>query len=95
MNKVELIEKMAEKSGLTKADAKRALDAFIESTEDCLKNGESLSLIGFGSFGVSKRAARTGHKPQKPSEVIKIPAKNVVKFSAGATLKNAVNTKKK
>ena len=95
MNKVELVEKMAAKAGMTKADAKRALDAFLESTQECLKKGESLTLIGFGSFGVSKRAARTGHNPQKPSETIKIPAKNVVRFSAGATLKKAVNSKKK
>jgi len=95
MNKAELIEKMSEKAGMTKADAKKALDAFLASTEECLKNGDSLTLIGFGSFGVSKRAARTGHNPQKPSETIKIPAKNVVRFSAGATLKKAVNTKKK
>ncbi len=95
MNKAELIEKMSEKAGMTKADAKRALDAFLASTEECLKKGNSLTLIGFGTFGVTKRAARTGHNPQKPTEVIKIPAKNVVKFSAGATLKKAVNTKKK
>ena len=95
MNKVELIEKMAAKAGMTKADAKRALDAFMESTQECLKKGESLTLIGFGSFGVSKRAARKGRNPQKPGEIINIPAKNVVRFSAGATLKKAVNTKKK
>ena len=87
--------KMAAKAGMTKADAKRALDAFLESTQETLKKGESLTLIGFGSFSVSKRAARTGHNPQKPSETIKIPAKNVVRFSAGATLKKAVNSKKK
>ena len=68
MNKVELVEKMAAKAGMTKADAKRALDAFMESTQETLKKGESLTLIGFGSFSVSKRAARTGHNPQKPKE---------------------------
>jgi len=87
MNKVELVEKMAAKAGMTKADAKRALDAFMESTQECLKKGESLTLIGFGSFGVSKRAARTGHNPQKPSETIKIPAKNVV-----SALQSGANT---
>lgn len=91
MNKVELIEKMAAKAGMTKADAKRALDAFTESIQECLKNGESLTLIGFGSFSVSKRAARKGRNPQKPKETIEIPAKNVVRFSAGASLKKAVN----
>ena len=91
MNKADLIEKMAEKAGLTKADAKRALDAFIESTQDCLKGGDSLTLIGFGSFGTYKRAARKGHNPRDPKKSIQIPAKKVVKFSAGATLKKAVN----
>ncbi len=91
MNKVELVEKMAEKAGMTKADAKRALDAFIASTQECLEKGDSLQLIGFGTFGISKRAARQGHNPQKPKQIINIPAKNVVKFSAGASLKKAVN----
>jgi Bacterial nucleoid DNA-binding protein len=93
MNKVELIEKMAAKAGMTKADARRALDAFMNTTEECLKKGDSLTLIGFGSFGVTKRAARKGHNPRKPQEIINIPAKKVVKFSAGATLKKAVNKK--
>jgi len=91
MNKAELIEKMSEKAGMTKADAKRALDAFIGTTQECLKNGDSLSLIGFGTFSTYKRAARVGHNPSDPKKVIKIPAKKVVKFSVGATLKNAVN----
>ena len=93
MNKVELIEKMAAKAGMTKADARRALDAFMNTTEECLKKGNSLTLIGFGSFGVTKRAARKGHNPRKPKEIINIPARNVVRFSAGASLKKAVNKK--
>jgi DNA-binding protein HU-beta len=93
MNKVELIEKMAAKAGMTKADARRALDAFMNTTEECLKKGDSLTLIGFGSFGVTKRAARKGHNPRKPKEIINIPARKVVRFSAGATLKKAVNKK--
>ena len=91
MNKVELIEKMSEKAGMTKADAKRALDAFMATTEECLKKGDALTLIGFGTFGVTKRAARKGRNPQKPSQTIEIPAKNVVRFSVGASLKKAVN----
>lgn len=91
MNKVELIDKMAEKAGLTKADAKKALDAFMAATQECLEKDDTLTLIGFGSFGISKRAARKGHNPQKPGTVIDIPAKNVVKFSAGSALKKAVN----
>ncbi|WP_416841238.1 HU family DNA-binding protein [Haloferax sp. DFSO52] len=77
-------------SGLSKADAKRALDAFISTTTRTLKNGESLSLNGFGSFSISKRSARTGRNPQTGKE-IQIAAKNVVKFKAGAELSKAVN----
>jgi DNA-binding protein HU-beta len=80
MNKGQLIDAMAKKAGLTKADAKKALDAFIGATTDTLKKGDRVALVGFGSFGVTKRAARKGRNPQKPNEVINIPAKNVVKF---------------
>jgi DNA-binding protein HU-beta len=90
MNKGQLIDAMAKKAGLTKADAKKALDAFIGATTDTLKQGDRVALVGFGSFGVTKRAARKGRNPQKPNEVINIPAKNVVKFSAGSELKAAV-----
>lgn len=89
MNKAELIESMAAESGLTKADAKRALDAFIASTNKTLKKGDRVSLVGFGSFSVSKRAARKGRNPQTGKE-IKIAAKKVVKFKAGADLTKAV-----
>jgi len=91
MNKAELIDQMAAKSGLSKADAKRALDAFIETTTSELKkkNGR-VSLVGFGSFTVSKRAARTGRNPQTGKE-IKIPAKNVVRFKTGSELSDAIN----
>lgn len=90
MNKGQLIDAMAKKAGLTKADSKKALDAFIEATTDTLKDGDRVALVGFGSFGVTKRAARKGRNPQKPNEVINIPAKNVVKFQAGSELKTAV-----
>ena len=90
MNKAELIDSIASNSGLSKADAKKALDGFITSTTDALKKGDRISLVGFGSFSVSKRSARTGRNPQTGKE-IKIPAKNVVKFKAGSDLSSSVN----
>ena len=89
MNKTELIAAMAEKAGLTKADAKKALDAFIETTAETLKKGDKISLVGFGSFDVAKRSARTGRNP-KTGEPIKIAAKKVVKFRPGSELSNTV-----
>jgi DNA-binding protein HU-beta len=85
MNKAELIDAIAASSGLTKSDAKKALDAFVESTTDTLKKGDRISLVGFGSFSVSERKARTGRNPQTGKE-IQIPAKKVVKFKAGSDL---------
>lgn len=90
MNKAELIDAIAEDSGLTKADAKRALDGFVNITGKALKKGDRISLVGFGSFSVSKRAARTGRNPQTGKE-IKIAAKNVVRFKAGSDLSDKVN----
>ncbi|XOV68242.1 MAG: HU family DNA-binding protein [Fluviicola sp.] len=90
MNKAELIDAMAESAGLSKADAKRALDAFVESTTTALKKGDRISLVGFGSFSVSERAARTGRNPQTGKE-IQIAAKNVVRFKAGSELSDKVN----
>lgn len=90
MNKAELIEAIASDSGLSKADSKKALDAFINATTKTLKKGDRLSLIGFGSFSISKRSARTGRNPQTGKE-IQIAAKNVVKFKAGAELSKSVN----
>ncbi len=89
MNKAQLIDAMAEKAGLTKADAKKALDAFIDVTTDALKAEDRVALVGFGSFSLSKREARTGRNPQT-GKAIEIPAKNVVKFKAGAELVSAV-----
>ncbi len=89
MNKAELIDAIAKDADLTKADAKRALDAFINATTGALKKGERVALVGFGSFSVSKRNARTGRNPQTGKE-IKIAAKNVVKFKAGSDLSNTV-----
>jgi DNA-binding protein HU-beta len=81
---------MAAGAGLTKADAKKALDAFISATTDALKGGDRVALISFGTFSVSERGARTGRNPQTGKE-IKIPAKKVVKFKAGADLADAVS----
>jgi DNA-binding protein HU-beta len=89
MNKAELIEQIATKAGLSKADAKRALDAFVDATTGSLKKGGRVALVGFGSFSVSKRAARTGRNPQTGAE-IKIAAKKVVRFKAGSDLAAAV-----
>lgn len=90
MNKAELIEAMASGAKISKADAKRALDAFIETTTKTLKKGDRVALVGFGSFSVSKRAARKGRNPQTGKE-IKIAAKKVVRFKAGAELAGKVN----
>ncbi|HIP32992.1 MAG TPA: HU family DNA-binding protein [Crocinitomicaceae bacterium] len=90
MNKAELVDAMASSAGLSKADAKRALEGFQEAVTDCLKKGDKVSLVGFGSFSVSNRAARMGRNPQTGKE-IKIAAKNVAKFKAGSDLSKKVN----
>ncbi|MDP2029522.1 MAG: HU family DNA-binding protein [Thiobacillus sp.] len=95
MNRKELIEALAAKTESTKADAERSVGAMIDIISDTLKKGDSLSLVGFGTFEVRKRAARTGRNP-KTGEALKIKAAKVPAFKAGATLKAAVNgTKKK
>lgn len=86
MNKAELVDAMAAEAGLSKADAKRALDAFVGATTGSLKKGNRVALVGFGSFSVSTRAARKGRNPQTGQE-INIAAKKVVKFKPGADLK--------
>lgn len=90
MNKTELVESIAKEAGLSKADAKRALDAFVNTTTKCLKKGDKLSLIGFGSFSISKRKARKGRNPQTGKEIT-IKARNLVRFKAGANLADKVN----
>ena len=89
MNKAELIDAMAADAGLTKADAKKALDAFIKTTTDALAKDDRVALVGFGSFSVSTRAARTGRNPQTGQE-LKIAAKKVVKFKPGNDLSDMV-----
>jgi DNA-binding protein HU-beta len=89
MNKAELVEAIASEAKLTKADAQRALEAFINATTKALKKGDRVALVGFGSFSVAKRAARTGRNPQTGKE-IKIAAKKVAKFKAGAELASKI-----
>lgn len=90
MTKSELVEAIAAKSGLTKADSSRALEAFMETVGETLKKGDKITLTGFGSFGVSKRAAREGRNP-KTGLPVKIAARNSVSFKAGSKLKEVVN----
>lgn len=90
MNKKQLIEAMAKKSGLSLTDSGKALDSFIGSVSDALKTGDTVSLIGFGSLCVKDKAAREGVNPATGKK-IKIPAKKVVKFKAGSALKDLVN----
>lgn len=94
MNRKELIEVLAIKTNSTKADADRSIAALIEIITATLKKGENISLVGFGSFEVRKRAARTGRNPQTGA-ALKIKAAKVPAFKAGATLKAAVNGGKK
>ncbi|MEY8719537.1 HU family DNA-binding protein [Bacteroides stercorirosoris] len=89
MNKSELISAMAAESGLTKADSKKALDAFMASITNALKAGEKVSLVGFGTFSVSERAARTGINPSTKAKIT-IPAKKVAKFKPGTELTLAI-----
>jgi DNA-binding protein HU-beta len=89
MNKAELIEAMAAEANMTKADAKKALDAFVSATTKALKDGDRVALVGFGSFSVTKRAARKGRNPQTGKE-ISIAAKKVIRFKAGSELSNSV-----
>lgn len=85
MNKTELVNAIAEKAGLTKVDAKNALDATLTAITDALKNDDKVALVGFGTFSVTEKAARTGINP-RTKEKIEIPARKVVKFKAGADL---------
>ena len=93
MNKESLIKEVAEQAEITKADASKAVDVIFEEIHGSLKKGEPVSLVGFGSFKVSKRNARTGRNP-RTGETISLPETMVPSFSAGKTLKEAVNQKK-
>ena len=90
MNKSELIDEIARSADISKAAAGRALDATVEAVKKSLKQGDSVTLLGFGTFLVGKRAARTGRNP-RTGEAIKIKAAKIPKFRAGKGLKDAVN----
>lgn len=90
MNKAELIDAISSETKLSKAEAERALNATVGAIEKSLKKGDRIALVGFGSFTISKRAARTGRNPQTGKE-IKIAAKKVVKFKAGTELAKKIN----
>ena len=90
MNKSELVSAIAEEAGLTKADAAKALDATVSAITGAMSKGDAVAIIGFGTFKVGDRAARTGRNPQTGAEM-QIPAAKVPKFTAGKALKEAVN----
>lgn len=89
MNKTDFINAVSEKSGLSKADAKKAVEAFVETVSNELKEGGKVALLGFGAFSVSEKAARKGVNP-KTKEPIEIPARKSVKFKAGAELNDLI-----
>lgn len=89
MTKSDLIEKIAAGAGLSKADATRALDSTLDSIKGALKKGQKVTLVGFGTFGVSKRKARKGRNP-RTGQAINIPAAKTPKFTAGKALKDAL-----
>jgi DNA-binding protein HU-beta len=90
MNKTELVEKIAAGAGLSKVDAKKALDAAVKAVKEALVAGDKVALVGFGTFAVAKRPAREGINPATKAK-IKIAAKKVAKFKAGAELADALN----
>lgn len=90
MNKQELVENMAEATGVSKKDAENLLNAFVDQIQKALKKGEKVSLVGFGTFDVSRRKARTGRNPQTGAE-IKIAASKSPKFKAGKSFKDMLN----
>jgi len=90
MNKKELVDSIAEKAKINKADAENALNAAVEAIADCLQKGDKITLVGFGTFSVSTREARQGRNPQN-GKAITIPAKKTVKFKSGSKLAEAIN----
>lgn len=85
MNKTDLVNAIAEQSGLSKGDSKKALDAFISSVTTALANGDKIALVGFGTFSITEKGERTGINPATKQQIL-IPAKKVAKFKAGAEL---------
>lgn len=90
MSKADLVEKIAKDAGISKAAAEKSVNSFIDGVKSSLKKGQSVTLIGFGTFSVGKRAARTGRNP-KTGAVLKIKAKKVARFKPGSDLKKVVN----
>ena len=90
MTKQEFVDRVADRTGLSKRDAAAAVDAFLDSVTAALKSGDSVNFTGFGKFSTQHRAARMGVNPRNPSQKVHIAAATVPKFSAGSTLKTAV-----
>ena len=90
MNKADLVNSISEKTGLTKSKTNEVIDAFVSSITESLKNGEKVTLVGFGTFATTKKEARKGRNP-KTGETIEIPSKTVAKFKAGSELSKSVN----
>lgn len=90
MTKQDLVNHASQKAGVTKKDAQAVLDAILDAITKSLKSGKNVTVTGFGTFRVSKRAARTGVNPRNPSQKIKIPAMRLPAFKAGKSLKDAV-----
>jgi DNA-binding protein HU-beta len=90
VTKQEFVDKIADKAGLSRRDASKAVDAFLETITETLKGGGDVAFTGFGKFSTSHRAARQGVNPRNPGEKVNIPAATVPKFSAGSQLKQAV-----
>lgn len=94
MNKTQLIDAIAKDSGLSRADSARAVDSLVNTVQKTLKKGDDVALTGFGKFSVVKRRARTGRNPQT-GQPVKIKASKTPKFTPGATLRTAVDTRRK
>jgi DNA-binding protein HU-beta len=92
VTKQEFVDRVAQKSGLSRREASESVDAFLDSITDALRGGEEVAFTGFGKFSVQDRAARQGVNPRNPTERVHIPATKVPKFSAGSQLKTAVKS---
>ena len=90
MTKQEFVDKVAAKADMSRRDAAKAVDAFLETVTDALTSGQDITFTGFGKFSTQQRAARQGVNPRNPSQKVTIPAARVPKFSAGSSLKSAV-----
>lgn len=90
MNKTDLVNSIAKETGLSKTKSNEVVDAFVNAVSESLKNGEKVTLVGFGTFATTERSARKGRNP-KSGEIIDIPAKTVARFKAGTSLNKHVN----